>query len=49
MNNMFEDAASFDHPLDSWNVSAVTYMNNMFLGAASFDHPLDSWDVLCRD
>ena len=45
MSFMFFSVSSFNHPLDSWDVSAVTSMSNMFVDAFSFNHPLDSWDV----
>ena len=42
---MFEYAASFNQPLDKWDVSKVTEMCSMFAGAKAFNQPLDKWDV----
>ena len=42
---MFEDATSFNQPLNKWNVSKVTDMNWMFYGANSFNQPLNDWNV----
>ena len=42
---MFWGAASFDQPLDAWDVSSVINMHWMFAKASSFDQPLDTWDV----
>ena len=42
---MFEYAASFNQPLDQWDVSSVKDMSSMFAGATSFNQPLDIWDV----
>ena len=42
---MFQGAASFNQPLDSWNVSSVTEMPRMFWNATSFNQPIGSWDV----
>ena len=41
MYRMFENATSFNQPLNKWNVSNdVTYMRRMFDGADSFNQPL---------
>ena len=45
MSVMFNEAASFNQPLDSWDVSSVTDMCGMFYKATNFDQPLNSWDV----
>jgi surface protein len=45
MNRMFSYASSFNQPLASWNVSALTDMSFMFYDASSFNQPLDSWNV----
>jgi surface protein len=45
MAGMFNGAASFNQPLDKWDVSNVKDMNCMFQNAASFNRPLDKWDV----
>ena len=42
MGDMFYGATSFEHPLDSGNVTSVTKMASMFHGANSFNLPLDS-------
>ena len=42
---MFENAESFNQPLNNWNVSKVTNMREMFNGARSFNQPLNNWDV----
>ena len=36
MNAMFQNATSFNQPLNKWNVSKVTNMGEMFRGAISF-------------
>ena len=45
MFSMFNDADSFNQPLNSWNVSKVTSMFRMFTNADSFNQPLNSWNV----
>ncbi|MFA5746321.1 MAG: BspA family leucine-rich repeat surface protein [archaeon] len=40
MSNMFEEASSFNQPLN-FDTSNVTYMDNMFYSASSFNQPLD--------
>ena len=40
MSGMFENARSFNQPLNKWNVSNVTNMEGMFNGATSFNQPL---------
>ena len=42
---MFENASSFNQPLNNWNVSNVEYMNSMFTFANSFNQPLNNWNV----
>ena len=37
---MFEDASSFNRPLNNWNVSKVETMFAMFDDATSFNRPL---------
>ena len=48
MSGMFQNAISFNQPLNNWNVSQVRYMNKMFLGATSFNQPLNNWNVLSK-
>ena len=45
MSSMFSGCASFNQPLNSWDVSKVTDMENMFSGCTSFNQPLNNWDV----
>ena len=42
---MFDNAKSFNQPLNNWNVSNVTSISTMFRYASSFNQPLDNWDV----
>ena len=45
MSHMFQNAESFNQPLNSWNVSNVEDMSFMLANAESFNQPLDSWDT----
>ena len=45
MSSLFQNATSFNQPLNKWNVSKVTSMNAMFYRAPSFNQPLNNWDV----
>ena len=45
MGLMFQDATSFNQPLNNWNVSNVTDMMLMFTRARSFNRPLNNWNV----
>ena len=45
MSFMFDEATSFNQPLNKWNVSKVTRMWRMFAHASSFNQPLNNWDV----
>jgi surface protein len=45
MEAMFASATSFNQPLNSWNVSAVTNMVSMFDSATAFNQPLNLWDT----
>ena len=42
---MFQDASSFNQPLNDWNVSNVKDMDHMFVDASSFNQPLNKWNV----
>ena len=41
---MFNEA-SFNQPIDNWDVSNVTQMSGMFNGATAFNQPLNSWNT----
>ena len=45
VQSMFQGAASFNQPLNSWNMSNVTDMSSMFREAGSFNQELNSWDT----
>ena len=45
MTGMFDDAESFNQPLDTWDVSKVLNMRRMFEDARSFNQPINNWDV----
>ena len=45
MSEMFQNATSFNQPLNNWNVSKVRGMGYMFAEATSFNQPLDNWNV----
>ena len=42
---MFDDATSFNQPLNKWNVSNVTSMDYMFANTRAFNQPLNNWNV----
>ena len=42
---MFMDCATFNSPLEHWDVSHVTNMCSMFYGCRSFNQPLNAWNV----
>jgi len=44
-HKMFDEATSFNQPLNNWNVSKVTTMAMMFVEATSFNQPLNNWNV----
>ena len=43
MSFMFYGCATFNQPLNSWDVSSVENTESMFNGARAFNQPLDSW------
>jgi hypothetical protein len=42
---MFRDAASFNQPLEKWDVSQVYDVDDMFNGAEAFEYYPKSWVV----
>lgn len=45
MESMFENALSFNQPIDNWNTSAVTTTTYMFRNASAFNQPIANWNV----
>ena len=45
MSFMFDEATSFNQPLNKWDMSNVKNMRYMFYYATSFNQPLNNWDV----
>ena len=43
MESMFDNASSFNQPLDNWDVSKVFIMANMFKDAERFSQSLCKW------
>ena len=45
ISGMFNEATSFNQPLNDWDVSNVEQMRSTFYGARAFNHPLNNWNV----
>jgi surface protein len=45
MNSMFDNATTFNHPIESWDTSRVTDMNFMFNNALVFNQPIRTWNI----
>ena len=45
MSFMFYGCATFNQPLNSWDVSSVENTESMFNGARAFNQPLENWDT----
>lgn len=45
MRQMFQNASSFNQPLNDWNMSKVENIHGMFLKATDFNQSLDRWDT----
>jgi len=45
MEGMFENAETFNQPIESWNVKSVTNMKSMFKEAKNFNQPVGRWNV----
>ena len=45
VQDMFQDATTFNQPIVNWDVSSVTDMGGMFDDASAFNQPIGNWDV----
>ena len=45
VTSMFQNAVSFNQPLDHWDTSNITDMSYMFAGAKSFNQPIGNWNT----
>ena len=45
LTSLFEAKTTFNQPIESWDVSAVTSMSRMFRNASSFNQPLAAWNT----
>jgi surface protein len=45
MNQMFQDATSFNGDISAWNIQAVTDMANMFNNARAFARDITGWNA----
>jgi surface protein len=45
MGTVFRGAASFNQPIDDWDLSSVVDFNGMFMNATSFNQPIGNWDI----
>ncbi len=43
MSFMFQNASTFNQPLNNWNINNVNQINGMFYSAKRFNQPLDQW------
>lgn len=46
LTSLFEAKTTFNQPIESWDVSAVTSMSRMFRNASSFNQPLAAWNTV---
>jgi surface protein len=45
MSGMFQQAATFNSNISSWNTASVTNMSNMFNSASAFNQNIGSWNT----
>jgi surface protein len=45
LTSLFEAKTTFNQPIESWDVSAVTSMSRMFRNASSFNQPIAAWNT----
>ena len=45
MRNMFENAISFNQPINNWNINKRAYIQSMFKGATRFNQSIDKWKI----